>query len=400
MKHRIYILVAVLGVMLFALPTVVLAVESTVPSAMVDMTQDEWDVLRLTNIERAKEGIPLLVATDVMQEVVHIRSTDLEEVYSHTRPDGSKPWTALDEIGISYYLAAENIANGFFAPEAVVEAWMNSEGHRKNILNERLRFLGSGNSGRYWAQMFLAQNNIDCVAIDLDTEHWYFTLELENGTIAYAPYDIEATPIVDGTVTFDYPGTTAISVSEEWMEEVTNPFDDVEVDDYYYNPVLWALETGVTAGISDIEFAPSRTCTRAEVVTFLWRAEGCPEPETTENPFTDVSSDKYYYKPVLWAVEQGIAAGTTESTFGPMDTCTTAHVLTFLWRANGTPEAEEDNAFALTYADKYYGGAVAWADEAGFLTDTVGTGTFVPNSDGLRSHIVTYLYVGAGSPSI
>lgn len=387
MKKRIWAIA--LGIMLFAFPTVALAAESIVPDELADMSQDEWDVLRLTNIERAKEGLSLLAATDEMQEVVHIRSSDLPEVYSHTRPDGSVPWTALDEVGVTYYLAAENIANGFSSASSVVNAWMNSEGHRHNIMNERLLLLGCGRNGNYWAQMFVAKKNINCKEIALNTDNHYFVLELDNGTIAYAPYDIEATPIVDGTITFDYPGTTAISVSEEWIQEVTNPFADVAVDDYYYTPVLWAVEEGITAGVTDTTFVPDRTCTRAEVVTFLWRAQGSPEPQNTKNTFTDVTASQYYYKAVLWAVEEGITAGTTDTTFSPNDTCTSAHVLTFLWRANDAPEVAGD----LEYGDKYYGNAVAWAEENGFLADTAGTDGFDPNSDGLRAHIVTYLYV-------
>ena len=116
-----------------------------------------------------------------------------------------------------------------------------------------------------------------------------------------------------------------------------NPFVDVRSDAYYYDPVLWAVKNGITSGIDATHFGPTATCNRAQVVTFLWRANGCPEPEKANNPFTDVEPGKFYEKAVLWAVEKGITSGISATAFGPNEGCTRAQVVTFLWRAAGKP---------------------------------------------------------------
>lgn len=121
------------------------------------------------------------------------------------------------------------------------------------------------------------------------------------------------------------------------MAASTNPFTDVPYGTYYHDPVIWAKDTGVTSGTSATTFSPTATCTRGQVATFLWRSQGQPEPKSTVNPFTDVKSGDYYYKPVLWAVEQGITSGTSTTTFSPNATCTSGQVVTFLYRANGSP---------------------------------------------------------------
>ncbi|MBR4131863.1 MAG: S-layer homology domain-containing protein, partial [Oscillospiraceae bacterium] len=112
-----------------------------------------------------------------------------------------------------------------------------------------------------------------------------------------------------------------------------NPFEDVAADQYYYKAVLWAVEKGITTGTSPTTFRPDRTCTRGQIVTFLWRSKDKPEPEKTENPFVDVPADQYYYKAELWAVEKGVTTGTSATKFSPDSTCTRAQIVTFLYRS-------------------------------------------------------------------
>ncbi len=177
-----------------------------------------------------------------------------------------------------------------------------------------------------------------------------------------------------------------------------HPFNDVPKGTYYENPVIWALNNGVTSGTSATNFAPGETCTRGQVVTFLWRAKGSPEPASTVNPFSDVKASDYFYKAVLWAVEKGITSGTSATTFSPNSTCTSGQVVTFLWRSNGSPKATGTSSLAAQYSGQYYSDAVAWVDSTGLLA---GTGTaFAPNSNSPRADIVTYLYRNAGSPAI
>ena len=173
----------------------------------------------------------------------------------------------------------------------------------------------------------------------------------------------------------------------------TNPFTDVHTGEYYYEPVLWAVNHNplITNGTSATTFSPEATCTRGQVVTFLWRAAGEPEPKSMNNPFTDVSKAAYYNKAVLWAVEQGITNGTSATTFSPNDPCTRAHVVTFLWRFEHEPDAYGSNPFKDVQANQYYTNAVLWAVSEGITNGTDAT-HFSPDSPCTRGQIVTFLY--------
>ncbi len=188
-----------------------------------------------------------------------------------------------------------------------------------------------------------------------------------------------------------------------------SPFLDVSDSAYYYDAALWALENEITLGTQqesapgagDALFSPERTCTRGEVVTFLWRAHGEPAPASTRNPFSDVAEGDYCYEAVLWAVEQGITTGTQEESssgagdglFAPGRTCTYGEILTFQWRANGKPEATGVSTLAASCADTdFYKASVAWADTNGLL---INNSVFVPTDDCPRADVVTYLYLDA-----
>ncbi len=174
--------------------------------------------------------------------------------------------------------------------------------------------------------------------------------------------------------------------------EGSNPFADVKNSDYFYEPVLWAVNNGITTGTSKTAFSPDAACTRGQVVTFLWRAAGKPEPTQTNNPFTDVLDTQYYYKAVLWAVEEGITTGISKTTFGPDTNCTRAQVVTFLWRAAGKPAPEKnDNPFTDVSQGQYYYDAVLWAVEEAITTGTSKT-AFSPNQPCTRGQIVTFIY--------
>ena len=169
-------------------------------------------------------------------------------------------------------------------------------------------------------------------------------------------------------------------------------FGDVSETAYYAEPVAWAVDNGITNGTGEGTFSPNNTCTRAQVVTFLWRAKGCPEPTSTENPFADVSGSAYYYKAVLWAKETGVTAGTSADKFSPGNGCTRAQVVTFLWRAEGEPAPiSTSNPFTDVAADKYYTNAVLWAVEKE-ITKGTAADQFSPNATCTRGQIVTFLY--------
>ena len=173
-----------------------------------------------------------------------------------------------------------------------------------------------------------------------------------------------------------------------------NPFVDVKEGKYYYDPVLWAYyhDPQVTNGTDDTHFSPNKTCTRAQVVTFLWRAVGCPEPTVTTHSFVDVKSSAYYYKAMLWAVENNITTGTSATTFGPNKEATRAQVVTFIWRTLGSPEPETtDCPFTDLKPTASYYKAVLWAVENGITNGTTAT-TFSPNKTCTRGQVVTFLY--------
>ena len=171
-----------------------------------------------------------------------------------------------------------------------------------------------------------------------------------------------------------------------------NPFTDVKESDYFATPVLWAVGKNITNGMSATSFAPNAPCTRGQIVTFLWRACGSPEPTSTKNNFKDVKAGEYYYKAVLWAVENGITTGLSATTFGPNATCTRGQVATFLWRSQGEPApTSTNNPFPDVKTNDYYFNAVLWAVEND-VTQGVGGGKFAPNASCTRGQIVTFLY--------
>ena len=171
----------------------------------------------------------------------------------------------------------------------------------------------------------------------------------------------------------------------------TGVFVDVATGSYYEDAVDWAVGNGITQGTDDTHFSPDGICTRAQAVAFLWRAAGSPKPETRTMPFADVPAGSYYYDAVLWAVENGIAKGTSDTTFNPNMTCTRAQIVAFLWRSEKSPAAGTANPFADVKSTAYYADAVLWAVKENITRGTTNT-TFSPDADCTRSQIVTFLW--------
>lgn len=188
--------------------------------------------------------------------------------------------------------------------------------------------------------------------------------------------------------------TANTTVYAKWTQNggtAQNPFVDVKEGAYCYDAVLWAVEQKITSGTSATTFSPDASCTRAQMVTFLWRAAGSPKVENGKNPFTDVKADAYYYDAVLWAVEKGVTSGTSATTFSPDATVTRGQTVTFLYRNAGSPEVSGTMPFTDVEADAYYAKAVQWAVQQKITTGTSET-TFSPMSDCTRGQIVTFLY--------
>lgn len=211
----------------------------------------------------------------------------------------------------------------------------------------------------------------------------------KTGETVYIPFTIYARYGTTGTGTRQLTGTVAIKIGQ------TMNFIDVKTTDYFYNSVKWAVNKGVTTGTSSTTFSPYNPCKRAEIVTFLWRAAGSPEPTTTRNPFRDVNAVTHssYYKAILWASQKGIAAGTSTTTFSPDQVCTRAQIVTFLYRYAGKPSGYYSNPFkdvSATNEASYYN-AILWASGKGITTGSSAT-TFSPYASCNRAEAVTFLY--------
>ncbi|MDO4481370.1 MAG: MBG domain-containing protein [Bacillota bacterium] len=229
----------------------------------------------------------------------------------------------------------------------------------------------------------------------------------ENGKLSEPAEPVREGYIFEGwysdkelTTVYDFAAkvTKSFTIYAKWTEagtepdpEWNNPFTDVSEDDWFFGPVLWAVKNGITTGTSESAFSPYADCTRAQIVTFLWRAAGCPEPESSENPFSDVTEDAYYCKAVLWAVEKGITQGTSEGLFSPELVCTRHQSVTFLWRAAGKPDGGDINPFTDVKEGEWYTDAVLWAVGES-ITEGTGSSTFSPDENCTRGQIVTFLY--------
>ena len=196
----------------------------------------------------------------------------------------------------------------------------------------------------------------------------------------------------NGKYTFTMPASK-VEINATFMDDnaMLNYFVDVKANDYFYDAVLWAAQNGITSGTDAVHLTPDGVCSRAQAVTFLWRAAGSPAPRSVSMPFTDVPKGSYYEMAVLWAVENGITKGTSDTTFSPDATCSRAQIVTFLWRSQKSPAVGSLNPFTDVSANAYYTDAVLWAVEENITKGTTAT-TFSPDTDCTRAQIVTLLY--------
>ncbi len=200
--------------------------------------------------------------------------------------------------------------------------------------------------------------------------------------------ELKLTDKGNGKYNFTMPASR-VEINVAFVKEVeTSPFSDVSTSAYYYEAVKWAQEKGITGGVGNGLFGPNQPCTRAQIVTFLWRAAGSPAPKDMSS-FADVPADAFYAKAVAWAVENGITSGTSDGKFSPDATCTRAQSVTFLYRASGAPAVSGSAAFSDVVADAYYASAVKWAEKSG-ITGGIGGGLFGSDNNCTRAQIVTF----------
>lgn len=279
-----------------------------------------------------------------------------------------------------------------------------STGSSGNAVGNNRGFADNGS----WGADKTTANKGDVVTIVVTPDEGYKgvpTVKDANGK------DVPVTKVNDTTYTFVMPdGQVKVDVEFTAIEdpkptepvEPENPFTDVYASDYYYDAVLWAVDKGVTNGTNTegTRFSPNDPCTRAQIVTFLWRAYGKPEPAAAEHKFTDVEAGAYYYDAMLWAVENGITNGTNaEGTrFSPNDPCTRAQAVTFQYRAAKATPVPGSNSFTDVAAADYFANAVQWAVKNGITNGTNTEGTrFSPDNVCTRGQIVTFLYRELGN---
>ncbi len=226
---------------------------------------------------------------------------------------------------------------------------------------------------------------------------------LADAVITVDGKDTEYKTDKDGKVTvpFEKAGTYLVSAKCEGKTlvpavctvavEVVVPFTDVEEDSKFYEAICWAYANEITNGKTETTYQPKADCTRGQVVTFIWRANGCPEPTIKENPFTDVSTASPFYKAILWAYEHGITKGKTVTTFQPDVTVNREQVVTFLWRAEGKADASIDNPFADVADNTDFTEAILWAYENGITTGKTAT-IFQPKATCIREQVAAFLY--------
>ena len=328
-------------------PMAVVPVRVAIPAQ--EYYSKAFEVLTIVNRERAANGLQPLTMDASLLETAMLRAAEIYVYFDHTRPDGTLCFTANDRM------YGENIAAGQTTPASVMQAWMNSEGHRDNIL------------GSYTTV------GIGCVLVD---GRYYWTQCFGRDLSAAA----SAASYADGPRT------------REVLALYDVRFEDVDYTSWYGDAVEWAVGSGVTNGTSmnPLLFSPGAYCSRAQMVTFLWRAVGSPAASGTL-PFTDVSTDAYYYDAVRWAYRNGVTVGTTSTTFSPDRQVTRAQVTTMLYRYNNAPAVSSSMPFADVPTDAYYYNAVRWAVANGITQGTTST-TFSPARGCTRAQIVVFLY--------
>ena len=372
------------------------------PKDYLSVNAEEWEVLRIVNVERYNVGDKLLTMTAPLQSACDIREPEIREVFSHTRPDGSKCFTAISSF--TYNTAGENIYScptGDASAKKAMTGWMNSKGHRENILRSGYCYIGVGMTEYNGVQLFAGRPN-GIVKVRTSTGSMYFEDEDEmqkaflicessDGLLSYMPIDTSYMS-KDGnryTLNISLADPVVLTVGEEAPEsEVTTKtgFSDVPDDAYYADAVLWAVKNSVTSGTSKYAFSPDMTCTKAQILTFLWRALGEPDAGS-DNPFIDVDKSDYYYSAALWAAQKGIISG---GRFDPNTPCTRAMTVTYLWKCANEPAAAKAASFSDVAGDSEYAAAVSWAVESG-VTSGTGNGMFSPDAICSRAQIVTFL---------
>ena len=443
-NRRWYFLLAMLLILCFLcslLPAVVAAEKD------YGLSREELDVLKDTNLERGKEGLAPLTSLPELQRGAGIRAEELVTVTDHVRPDGTKWYTILDTLQLPPYIwGGENVAAGQHSAQGVVTAWMNSPGHRENILRDSYAHLGTGYYyaedsfyKTYWVQIFYT--SIDCEYISMSLEFFgeknhYVGTEPENldlvaclqckscgssylpvlpeycsgydptvaerQTITVSVLGQSATMEIDLLVDGEEPTETPTEPSEEPTEPTEEPteptepakpveFNDLEKGSWYEDSVNFMVRQGLMNGVGKNRFDPYGKVTRAMLVTILYRVEGSPSTDGLPNPFRDVPNS-WYTDAVIWAASEGIVTGVKVDRFNPEGNITREQIATILYRYEGSPQVS-DALPPFADSSRISGYALCplnWAIAEG-LINGVGGGRLAPGDTATRAQIATIL---------
>lgn len=377
-----------------------------VPTDKLSVNVDEWDILRRSNTARFNVGVSCLSMIETLQQTTDIREPELLELFSHTRPNGQKCFTALPS-DYKYMGAAENICSAPvksvpYTSADAANGWINSPGHYANMINSSYAYAGMGfltlPDQVVGVQMFTGGAPIETVQTSAGTFNFYDTDDLQkeylictavDGTVSYLPLDIEQMTKVDGGyklfIVNCKPVIFTIGEGNDANVNSDSSFSDISDDAYYADAVKWAVENNITTGTSSSTFSPDENCTKAQILTFMWRALGSPEPTIT-NPFNDVAESDYYFKPAVWAYEKGMVTGTKFEGDTP---CRRSDTMKYFWLYAGSPSAATADFTDVSSKDDYFD-AVNWAVANGVTSGTSDT-TFSPELICSRAQIVTFL---------
>lgn len=403
------------------------------PKNEISVNKTEWDIFNSMNVERAKDGKSPLSMTAALQDACDIREKEIAETYSHTRPNGDTCFTAISDFPYSY--AGENIYREYcpnvekrtmvyIDSEKAMTAWMNSPGHRANILTSQFNYAGVGAYDTIGIgtslQLFTAtakpvteitSSTGSFSFYDEDAmQKEYLILKTSDGIVSYMPLDpaymtkngnkYSFTPVNGEQVVITISNSnadnsnntvpngddTSFAVDPAAQGGSALPFTDVKTSDYFRNAVSWAVNRKITKGTTETTFSPDATCTRAQILTFLWRAIGSPTPNIS-NPFADTSASDYYYGAAIWAYEKGMVSG---HMFKGDTPCTRSSTVMYLWKNAGMPRTDISSDFSDVSPIDEYSDAVSWAVENNITLGTSET-TFSPDDICSRGQIVTFL---------
>ena len=378
-------------------------------------------------------GLPKTAGTYTVtakyEDDAHIGTKNATLTINKATPTGEPAYTKITTSGKTLKDAGLTVTGSTLNPNAGTLEWVDDAG---NVLHDtttvaanttyKWRFTpADANYTTLTGSIKLYHKSSSSGGGSSHSSRYAITVDkTENGTITISPksaskgdtvtitvkpdkgYELDTLKVLDkdgdkvkftekkGKYTFTMPASK-VTVKGKFVEEAPEQiFADVPVDAYCYEAVKWAASEGITGGIGNNLFAPGRPCTRGQIVTFLWRAAGSPAPKSMSS-FTDIAEDAYYAKAVAWAVENGITGGTGNGKFSPDATCTRAQAVTFLYRASGSPAVSGSAAFSDVAADAYYASAVKWAEKNG-ITGGIGGGLFGSGNNCTRGQIVTFLY--------